>query len=612
MCGIVGYIGKRNAVPLLLEGLRRLEYRGYDSAGIAFIENGNVVLRKRLGKLKNLESMLENSFYDTHVGIGHTRWATHGKPSDINSHPHSDCTGKIAVVHNGIIENFSLLKKSLIADGHTLLSETDTEVIAHLIERKLEDGNLLKAITSALSEIKGTYALAIVSSTDPDKIIAARRGSPLVIGKGNGEYILASDLPAILICTKDAIFVKENELVILDKKNGIKIINLENGYNREENIYKIPWDSELAEKSGYPHFMLKEIHEQSQAARNTYSGKINLDNGRIQWDEINLTIEEINNISKIHLVSCGTSWHASLVGKFIIEKIARIPVEVDLASEFRYRDVILDKNVLTIGITQSGETADTLEAMRKAKKVCFKVLSICNVVGSTATRESGGVIYTHAGPEIGVASTKAFTSQVVALYLLALYLGKIRGLMSMIQFREMMDELAAIPEKINLVLAKEREIEHLANLYWKKKSFFFLGRGIMYPIALEGALKLKELSYLHAEGYAGGEMKHGPIALVDRKMVVVSLIPLNSIYEKMLSNIEEVKARDGKVIAISSQGDNEIKDKVDNVFYIPKTNDQLSPLLFNIPLQLFAYHIAKKRGCDIDQPRNLAKSVTVE
>jgi glucosamine--fructose-6-phosphate aminotransferase (isomerizing) len=612
MCGIVGYIGHRNAVPLLLEGLRRLEYRGYDSAGIAFLENGNVVLRKTLGKLKNLESMIENSFYESHVGIGHTRWATHGKPSDINSHPHSDCTGKIAVVHNGIIENYSVIKKSLIADGHTLLSETDTEVIAHLIERKLKDGNLLKAITSALREIKGTYALAIMSSAEPDKIIAARRGSPLVIGKGNGEYIIASDLPAILTCTNDAIFVNENELVILDRINGLKIVNLENGYDREQNIYKIPWDSELAEKSGYEHFMLKEIHEQSQAARNTYSGKINLDDGRIQWDEINLTVEEINNISKIHLVSCGTSWHASLVGKFIIEKIAKIPVEVDLASEFRYRDVILDKNVLTIGITQSGETADTLEAMRKAKKVCFKVLSICNVVGSTATRESGGVIYTHAGPEIGVASTKAFTSQIVALYLFALYLGKIRGLMSMIQFREMMDELAAIPEKINHVLAKEREIEHLANLYWKKKSFFFLGRGIMYPIALEGALKLKELSYLHAEGYAGGEMKHGPIALVDRKMVVVSLIPLNSIYEKMLSNIEEVKARDGRVIAISSQGDNEIKDKVDNVFYIPNTNEQLSPLLFTIPLQLFAYHIAKKRGCDIDQPRNLAKSVTVE
>jgi glutamine---fructose-6-phosphate transaminase (isomerizing) len=596
MCGIVGYVGERNAIPLLLEGLKRLEYRGYDSAGIAFIDNGNVVLRKTVGKLKNLESIFGDSSFNTHVGIGHTRWATHGKPSYINSHPHCDCTGRIVVVHNGIIENYSSLKRELVADGHALLSETDTEVIAHLIERNLKDGNLLKAIISALREVKGTYALAIISSSDPDKIVAVRKGSPLVIGKGNGEYILASDIPAILTCTKDAIFINENELVILDKKNGIRIIDLENGYDREEEIHRIPWDSELAEKGGYPHFMLKEIHEQPNAVGNTYRGKIDLHSGGIRWHELNLTVEEINRLSRIQLISCGTSWHASLIGKFLIEKIARIPVDADLASEFRYRDVILDRDNLTIGITQSGETADTLEAMRKAKEVCFKVLTICNVVGSTAARESDGVIYTHAGPEIGVASTKTFISQIVALYLFALFLGKVRGLLNKDQFSQMMNELATIPNKICQVLANEKEIERLANLYWKKRSFFFLGRGIMFPIALEGALKLKEISYIHAEGHAGGEMKHGSIALVDRNMVVVSLIPLNSIYDKMLGNIEEIKARDGKVIALCSQGDNEIKERRTAYFIFPRQMNCFRRFYLQFPYSFLPITLPKIEG----------------
>ena len=611
MCGIVGYIGKRNAVPILIEGLRRLEYRGYDSTGIAFYENGNIVLRKTAGKLANLESIIRDHNYESHLGIGHTRWATHGKPTDINAHPHSDCSGKVMVVHNGIIENYLSLKKTLIAEGHVFRSETDTEVIAHLIERYLHDGNLLEAVRKALHKVKGTYALAVISNADPDKIIAARKGSPLIIGWGKEEYLLASDVPAILNYTKDAIFLNDNEVVVLHK-NGVEITDLENGYFRPERIYQIPWNPELAEKNGYPHFMLKEIHEQPQAIRNTCSGRINLDKGKVCWDEVDLSREEIRKISTIYMVSCGTSWHASLVGKFMIEALAQIPVEVDLGSEFRYRTPIIKGATLTIGVTQSGETADTLGAMRRAKESGSRVLVICNVVGSSATREAGGVIYTHAGLEIGVASTKSFTSQIVAFYLFALYLGRIKGLISRPLFCEMMTELAAIPGKLEEVLRKGKKIEQFANLYWEKKNFVFLGRGITYPIALEGALKLKEISYIQAEGYAGGEMKHGPIALVDKDMVVVSLIPRNFIYEKMLGNIEEVKARDGIVIAIANQGDEEIREKADHVFYVPKSNDFLTPILFTIPLQLLAYHIARKRGCDIDQPRNLAKSVTVE
>ncbi len=613
MCGIVGYIGGRNAVSVLVEGLRRLEYRGYDSAGVAFYENGNsnIILRKAVGKLANLESILRGYEGESHLGIGHTRWATHGRPSDVNAHPHCDCGGRVVVVHNGIIENYHLLKRRLISEGHTFRSETDTEVIAHLIEKYLHNGNLIEAVKGALEDIEGTYALAVISSADPDKIVAARRGSPLVIGLGKGEYILASDVPAILSYTKDAIFVDDNEIVVLDK-SGVEVIGIENGCSRPKKVCQIPWDSELAEKCGYPHFMLKEIHEQAQAVANTYRGRMEVDSERIRWEEIGLSEEEAKRVSRIYLVSCGTSWHASLVGKFMIEALARIPVEVDLASEFRYRSSVIDGSTLTIGITQSGETADTLGAMRKAKENGSQVLVICNVVGSSATREADGVIYTHAGPEIGVASTKAFTSQIAALYLLALYLGRVRGKVDDSVFYSLLAELDTIPKKIKEVLLREKEVERLAELYWERRSFFFLGRGITYPIALEGALKFKEISYVHAEGYAGGEMKHGPIALVDKDMVVVALIPQNSIYEKMLGNIEEVKARDGVVIAMATEGDEGVREKADHVFYVPRADDFLTSILYAIPLQLFAYYVAKKRGCDIDQPRNLAKSVTVE
>lgn len=611
MCGIVGYIGTNNAVPILVEGLRRLEYRGYDSAGVAFYENGNMVLKKTVGKLSNLESILKDEKHESHIGIGHTRWATHGRPTEVNSHPHCDCHGRLMVVHNGIIENYALLKRVLISEGHVFLSETDTEVIAHLIERYLHNGNLPEAVRRALSEIEGTYAIAVISTTNPDSIIAARKGSPLIIGRGNKEYILASDIPAILSITKDAIFINDNELVVLQRE-GTEIIDLSSGSRREETVYQIPWDLELAEKSGYAHFMLKEIHEQPQAVRNTFSGRLVLGKGEVNLEDVNLSDEELRKISRIYVVSCGTSWHASLVGKFMIETIAKIPVEVDLASEFRYRMPLIDSSTLTIGITQSGETADTLGAIRKAKGEGSRILVVCNVVGSSATREADGVVYTHAGPEIGVASTKAFTSQLVALYLFAVHLGRVKGLVSDTDFSSMMAELTTIPQKIEGILQKEEEIKKLADLYWEKRDYFFLGRGIVYPIALEGALKLKEISYLHAEGYAGGEMKHGPIALVDRDMVVVALIPHNSVYEKMLSNIEEVKAREANVIAITDEGCEEIGEKVDHVFYVPETNEFLRPVLFTIPLQLFAYYIARNRGCDIDQPRNLAKSVTVE
>jgi glucosamine--fructose-6-phosphate aminotransferase (isomerizing) len=611
MCGIVGYVGRQNALPILINGLRRLEYRGYDSAGVAFYEDGQIILRKAVGKLSNLETILNGSNYMSHLGIGHTRWATHGKPTEINAHPHSDCQGKIMVVHNGIIDNYRTLRKMLVSEGHKFSSETDTEVIPHLIEKYILNGDLADAVRKALREIKGNYALGVISCDDPKRIIAARRGSSLIVGKGEDEYFLASDVPAILRYTKDAIFISDDELVVLSRE-GVEVRDIDEGFSKFKEIYQIPWNPEIAEKNGYPHFMLKEIHEQPQSVKNTYSERISLDGELAEWEEVNLNHEEIRNISKIYMVSCGTSWHASLVGKFMIESLAQIPVEVDLASEFRYRTVIIDKNTLTIGITQSGETADTLGAIRKAKECGSRVLVICNVVGSSVTREADGVIYTHAGPEIGVASTKAFTSQLIALYLFALYLGRIKGKISRTEICNMIAELVQVPGKIEEILKEESEIERIANLYWDRKIFLFLGRGITHPIALEGSLKLKEISYIHAQGYAAGEMKHGPIALVDEDMVVVALVSQSSTHEKMLGNIEEVKARDAVVISIGTQGDEEIKNKSNHVIIVPASSEFLSPLLFTVPLQLLAYHIAKKRECDIDHPRNLAKSVTVE
>jgi glucosamine--fructose-6-phosphate aminotransferase (isomerizing) len=611
MCGIVGYIGERMAVPILIDGLRRLEYRGYDSSGIAFYEDGQIILKKAVGKLSNLENILNGRIYTSHIGIGHTRWATHGKPCEINAHPHGDCHGRVMVVHNGIIENYLSLKRMLTSEGHVFQSETDTEVISHLIERYSADGDFVGAVRRALCEIEGTFAIGVIGSDSPNMIVAARRGSPLIVGRGKGEYFLASDVPAILGYTKNAIYVSDNEMVVLNG-NGIEVMGIDDGCSRCKTVHQIPWSAEVAEKNGYPHFMLKEIHEQPQSVKNTYSGRTALDGDEMYWEEINLSQERIRDISRIYIVSCGTSWHASLVGKYIIESLAHIPVEVDLASEFRYRDTIIDKNTLTIGITQSGETADTLGAIKKAKECGSAVLVVCNVVGSSATREADVVIYTHAGPEIGVASTKAFTSQLVILYLLGIYMGRIRGTVSPTAVHNMMTELGTIPTKVEDILKREGEVESIANLFWDKRGFLFLGRGITYPIALEGALKLKEISYIHAQGYAAGEMKHGPIALVDRDMVVVCLIPDNHLREKMLGNIEEVRARDGVVVSIATEGDEEIRDKSDHVFYVPRTEEFLSPILFTVPLQLLAYHIAKKRGCDIDQPRNLAKSVTVE
>ena len=610
MCGIVGYIGKQMAVPILLDGLSRLEYRGYDSSGVAFYEDGHIILKKTVGKLSNLEKVLKGIVYSSHVGIGHTRWATHGRPSEINAHPHGDCHGRVMVVHNGIIENYLSLKRMLTSEGHVFRSETDTEVISHLIER-YSNGDFVQAVRRALFEIKGTFAIGAISSDSPDMIVAARRGSPLIVGSGRGEYFLASDVPAILRYTKDAIYVSDNEMVVLDG-DGVEVTDIDEGCSKCKTIHQIPWSAEVAEKNGYPHFMLKEIHEQPQSVKNTYSGRIALDEEKMQWEEINLSREQIRDISRIYIVSCGTSWHASLVGKNIIESLAQIQVDVDLASEFRYREAIIDNKTLTIGITQSGETADTLGAIKRAKECGSKVIVICNVVGSSATREADGVIYTHAGPEIGVASTKAFTSQLAALYLLGIYIARIRGTLSRKMMCTMVTELSTIPTKIEEILKRESEVEIIANLFWDKKGFLFLGRGVTYPIALEGALKLKEISYIHAQGYAAGEMKHGPIALVDRDMVVVCLVPHNPLREKMLGNIEEVKARDGVVVSIATEGDDEIRDKSDQVFCVPRTGELLNSILFTVPLQLLAYHIAKNRGCDIDQPRNLAKSVTVE
>jgi glutamine---fructose-6-phosphate transaminase (isomerizing) len=614
MCGITGYIGTRNAVPILIEGLKRLEYRGYDSSGVAFYNDGNdeIVIRKSTGRITNLETLLggENP-YQSFLGIGHTRWATHGKPIDANAHPHSDCHGRIALVHNGIIDNFLKLKTSLIEEGHIFKSETDTEVIAHLIEKHLENYDLLEAVKVALREIKGTYALAIISSENPEKIIAARKGSPLILGKGKNEFVLASDIPAILSITKDAIFINDGELVVIGR-NSVEIMDSTNGNHRRIKLHQIPWNLELAEKCGYQHFMLKEIHEQPQAVENTFRGNTAFAEKKDTWELTDLSSEDIDRISRICLVACGTSWHAALSGKSMIESLARIPTEVDLASEFRYKTHFIDHGTLTIGITQSGETADTLWAIRKAKEYESKTLAVCNVVGSSITRETDGIIYTHAGPEIGVASTKAFTSQLTALFMFALTTGRRRGNLSRSQFSEMTDELNGIPHKIDQILQKEDEIEQLANLFSRKNIFFFLGRGNSYPVALEGALKLKEISYIHAEGYAGGEMKHGPIALVDNQMVVVVLASRNSTYEKMLGNIEEVRAREGTIVALADEGDEEIEQYADHVFYVPESNDFLSPILLTVPLQLLAYHIARRKGCDIDQPRNLAKSVTVE
>ncbi len=614
MCGIVGYIGKKRVVPVLLDGLRMLEYRGYDSAGIAVVNGGALEIRRSAGKLRDLEEVLRASPVEGEFGLGHTRWATHGRPTEENAHPHRDCKGRIVVVHNGTIDNYVEIKRRLVAAGHEFVTETDTEVIAHLIEEN-NGGNgtpLEEALRRSLPELKGIYAVVALCTTEPQKIVAARQGPPLVVGLGDGEFFVASDVPALLQHTRDMYFLDDGEVAAL-RQSGVVVYD-QSGKTVSKEVHRIDWDPIMAEKAGYKHFMLKEIHEQPRALRDTLIGRYSLETGQIYLDEVEIPEKELRGFKKVNLVACGTSWHAALVGKFMIEKLARVPVEVDIGSEFRYRDPIVGPEVLTVVISQSGETADTLAAQREARDKGSPTIAICNAVGSMVTRLAKGVIYTHAGPEIGVASTKAFTSQLAALDLLALKLAQAFGRMSSDAIREHLEHLQRIPAQIEAILSKDRQIKAIARRYQDVTDFLFLGRGVNYPIALEGALKLKEISYIHAEGYPAGEMKHGPIALIDEKMPVVALVSDDHVQDKMMVNIEEVKARGGIIIVVASErrGPSVLLEMADHSFIVPRTLDLLSPALFVVPLQLLAYHIALRRGCDVDQPRNLAKSVTVE
>ena len=609
MCGIVGYVGRQKVVPILVDGLKRLEYRGYDSAGLALLEDEEMVIYRSVGKIKELENLLWGKDHSGYIGVGHTRWATHGRPTEENAHPHTDCSGSLVVVHNGIIENYLPLKEKLRQEGHHFKSDTDTEVIAHLIEKYLE-GDLETAVRLALQEVVGAYAIGVLWKGDPQRIVGARCGSPLVVGLGQGEFFLASDIPAILNHTRSVLFLDEEEIAVLSPE-GVHVTNLK-GEPVPKEVQKVLWSPILAEKGGYKHFMLKEIYEQPRAVRDTIRGRFSEETGRIYLEGMDALEEDLRRARRIYIVACGTSWHAALVGKFIIEECCKVPVEVDYGSEFRYRDPLLGDEALVLVISQSGETMDSLAALREAKRRGSKVVSICNVVGSSISRESHAVIYTHAGPEIGVASTKALTTQLAALYLFALYLGQLRASLSPIKAREMLQDLVRVPQLMEQVLRQDEELDRLSHLFYTKKDFLYLGRGINYPIAMEGALKLKEISYIHAEGYPAGEMKHGPIALIDEDMPVVVIAPKDKFYEKVLGNIQEVKARDGIVIAFASEEDEEIRERVDYVFTIPRTTPLLTPLLMVVPLQLLAYYIAVRKGCDVDQPRNLAKSVTVE
>jgi glucosamine--fructose-6-phosphate aminotransferase (isomerizing) len=609
MCGIVGYIGPKKVTGLLLDGLKRLEYRGYDSAGIAVISGGSVKIRRSKGKLSVLEEIVGKESLDGNVGIGHTRWATHGKPSDENAHPHK--AGSIVVVHNGIIENYLELKQLLVSEGHEFTSETDTEVVSHLIWRFVKKGKPFKeAVIEALAMIKGSYALGILKEDEPGTLMAARQESPLILGIGEGEFFIASDIPAVINHTRDIIVLDDGEIV--EYRDGEYTVMDLGGNPKQKNVRRVDWSPVMAEKGGYKHFMLKEIFEQPQGIIDTMRGRISEDKGEVALPELNLTKAAVENIDKIVIVACGTSWHAGLVGRFMIEELARVPVEVELGSEFRYRNPIIDQRTLIIGITQSGETTDTLAAMKEGKEKKATVVSVCNVLESSAARASDGVIYTHAGPEIGVASTKAFTTQLVSLYLIALYLGQTLGRIEQSDMQRHLMDFVMVPGYVERVLSANDAIRALARKYMHAKDFLYLGRGINYPIALEGALKLKEISYIHAEGYPAGEMKHGPIALIDEQMPVVIAVTKNKTYEKVLGNIEEVKARDGMVIAVATEGDEEIKKKADDVIYIPDCDPVMTPIVLVIPMQLLAYHVADLKGTDVDQPRNLAKSVTVE
>lgn len=610
MCGIFGYVGSKEALPFLIEGLKKLEYRGYDSAGVATLDKGKLFVSKCVGKISDLESLLQRKPIAGEIGVGHTRWATHGQPSHLNSHPHEDCKSELVVVHNGIIENYIELRQELISRGHKFKSATDTEVLAHLIEENLGAGGLLQAVRKSLLAVRGSYALAVISEREPGTIVAARQGSPLIIGHGVNEKFLASDIPAILKYTGKVIYLENGELAEITSEET-RVFAL-SGKALDKEITFISWDPGSAEKGGYSHFMLKEIHEQPNAIRKTIAGRVEADSHKIHFDELNLTDEEIKKVNRVVFTACGTSWHAGLIGEYLFEQLAKLPTEVEYAAEFRYRDPIIDENTLVIAVTQSGETADTLAAVWEAKARHAKTIAICNVVGSTIAREAHGVVYTNAGPEIGVASTKAFTTQLTVIYLLAIMFGKRRGIIGNTEATELIRRLIEIPQKIEQLLLSEPKIEAIAEKLSGATNALYLGRGKGFPIALEGALKLKEVSYIHAEGYPAAEMKHGPIALIDENMPVVVLALAGRRYEKILGNIEEVKARGGQVIAVASEGDTMITEKADEILYIPNTIEPLSPLLAVIPLQILAYYIAVKRGCHVDQPRNLAKSVTVE
>ena len=613
MCGIVAYLGQQNAYEIIIKGLQRLEYRGYDSAGIALHQNGEINVFKQKGKVNDLQNFIADNDTKSSLGIGHTRWATHGLPNDINAHPHQSGNKKISLVHNGIIENYAILKQELEERGHTFLSETDTEVLVHLIEEIQEKGNLplFEAVRVALSEVVGAYAIVVLDQDNPNQLIAARKSSPLVIGIGENEYFLASDATPIVEYTKNVIYLDDDEIALIDLKDGLTLKTISNEI-KTPYIQELEMHLEALEKGGYEHFMLKEIYEQPQSILDSMRGRINITKSLVGLGGIKNYEEKLINANRLIFVACGTSWHAGLVGEYLFEEIARIPVEVEYASEFRYRNPIINENDVVIAISQSGETADTLAAIKLAKERKATIIGICNVVGSSISRETDCGSYTHAGPEIGVASTKAFTAQVTILTLMAMMIGKRKGTISAEKFNRLVVELNAIPEKLKTVLKQDKEIEKIAKIYHKSTNALYLGRGINFPLALEGALKLKEISYIHAEGYPAAEMKHGPIALIDEEMPVFVIATKDSSYEKIVSNIQEVKARKGKIIAIVSKGDTEVKKIADHYIEIPKCDELLVPLLATVPLQLLSYHVAVMRGCNVDQPRNLAKSVTVE
>ena len=624
MCGIIGYIGGKQVLPILIDGLRRLEYRGYDSAGVAVVRNGAIELRRSAGKLARLEEALKANPLEGEYGIGHTRWATHGRPTEENAHPHRDCTGQIVVVHNGIIENYLDLKRQLQKEGHRFVTETDTEIVAHLVEREMKRGasdasgakhdGLENAVRRALLYLRGLFALVLISADDPEKIVTVRNGPPIVVGLGDNEFFVASDIPAVLSHTRDVVFLGDEEMAVITP-GGVEFTDY-SGRAVSKKSTRVSWDPVMAEKAGYKHFMLKEIFEQPWAVKETVLGRASVESGQVFLQEVEIPDQVLRDVERVVILACGTSWHAGLVGKFMIETLARVPVDVDYGSEYRYRDPIVAKNTLAIVITQSGETADTLAALREAKKKGASSISICNVVGSMATRETDGTVYTHAGPEIGVASTKAFTSQLVALHLLAVYLGQIRGSLTADAARPHLDALTQLPLLLEQTLKCEPLTEEIARRFYQRSDFLYLGRGINYPIALEGALKLKEISYIHAEGYPAGEMKHGPIALIDEQMPVVTIAPNDHVFEKMIGNVQEAKARGGSVVALTTAGQHGIQDLLspsqDFLITVPSSHPLLTPVLMVVPLQLLAYHIAVRRGCDVDQPRNLAKSVTVE